>query len=560
MLDSPIRYNGELIGVVCNEHIGEKRHWTLDEENFSSSLSELISRSMTARDKQTYKEQLEKNNRELEETIKKRTEEYLAAKESAEAANRSKSLFLANMSHEIRTPMNAILGFTDLLKNKISEPKYNHWIDLIHKSGESLLYLINDILDLSKIEAGKLRVSPQFFRLDLLIYEISDLLVFELGKKHLKLKLLIESITDLEFNYDESRIRQVILNLLSNAVKFTHEGSITVEVNFDKANNKLIISVTDTGIGISDVECEKIFEAFEQAQFSQETVTGGTGLGLSISKKLIHIMGGSIELESQQGTGSKFTVTLPNAEHKKCTSEHVSEGDKYSYTFNNDEVYIVDDNSSSREVLEVTLAEMNLKVKSFSNAESALKRVKKKEPKLIITDIHMPGTDGFQLCRMVKKLNKNIPVFAFSASIMASDKSTDKNIFNATFRKPLNSLEICSSLALFLKHSKKKVSSGRKPKEIVSAIDQLLDKKLHNCNEMYNELKKPIEDTLETLTINDLNELLSRFEIYFKERKYDSLMPWLEKNKLLLRDFEVTLLKEELSLFLSALLTLTISN
>ena len=550
MLDSPIRYNGELIGVLCNEHIGEKRHWTLEEENFSSALSDLISRSMAARDKAAYKEELERHNQELEEIIKERTEEYLAAKEAAEAANNSKSIFLANMSHEIRTPMNAILGFTELLKNKVENDLQKYWIDLIQKSGNSLLYLINDILDISKIEAGKLRISPSYLNLPSLIDEVTEFLRYEAEKKSLKLIVENNLTEEYDFYLDEFRLRQVLINLVNNAIKFTNKGSITIQSRFDKMKRSLFISVTDTGIGISKRDLEKVFSTFEQAGNNNPEL-GGTGLGLSICQKLTHLMKGSISVESTENTGSTFSIAFGDIGFQERATSKV-QTQKFDYLFEKSDILIVDDNYMSREVLEFTLRELNLNVRSFSNAKDALAAVKTKPPQLIITDIHMPEINGITFSKQVKKLYKELPILALSAAYTNQPSNLQNEVFNTILSKPLEKESLCMALAEHLKHKKTLSEVKQVPVESQSITD-IMNTQKYDFAEIKVSLLHLIDELNSTLAINDLKLFINSFEHFCQDKKYLEFSPWIDSLKTKLRDFDITKLVEDINNFASAL-------
>ncbi|MFL1407610.1 ATP-binding protein [Marinobacter sp. M1N3S26] len=275
-----------------------------------------------------------KLSREVDERIRsehalRRSEDELRAAKleaerlarEADSANRAKSEFLANMSHEIRTPMNAVIGYSDLLSKTVTDPRQNHYLDAIRASSRSLLMLINDILDLSRIEAGKMRLEFGPVSLRRMLQDVRH--IFDLRAREHNVSLEVSVAPDMPTGMvlDETRLRQVLFNLVGNAIKFTHEGGVTLratvsamEQRDDQEFCRLTIAVTDTGIGIADDQRERIFDAFEQQEGQSSRKYGGTGLGLAISRKLARMMGGELSVESTQGQGSTFTLVLPEVQ------------------------------------------------------------------------------------------------------------------------------------------------------------------------------------------------------------------------------------------------------
>lgn len=254
-------------------------------------------------------------NSNLEQQVKERTEEFEKARDEAIAANKAKSQFLANMSHEIRTPLNGMLGFIGLLQNSNLDSNQLEQLETVEKSGNLLLTIINDILEFSKIEAGKLDIDNSKFHLKRCMEDIIDVMANEVFSKKLELPNFLDERIPKNLVGDESRIRQVLLNLIGNAVKFTPSGEICVNARLEGINNEgqflVTFEVSDTGVGISKEALEKIFSPFEQADISDTRKYGGTGLGLTISRQIVAAMGGELKVESEESKGSRFFFTLP---------------------------------------------------------------------------------------------------------------------------------------------------------------------------------------------------------------------------------------------------------
>jgi len=279
-----------------------------------------------------------KLSREVDERIRsenalRRSEDELRAAKleaerlarQAEAASRAKSEFLANMSHEIRTPMNAVIGYSDLLSNSVTDPQQRNYLDAIRAGSRSLLMLINDILDLSRIEAGKMRLDYSPVSVRRLLDDVRHIFDLRAREQGITLEVSVGSDMPVTMMLDETRFRQVLFNLVGNAIKFTHEGGVSVRATVQPVKSdteetsehqtyRLTVRVKDSGIGISDDQRERIFDAFEQQEGQNTRRYGGTGLGLAISRKLARMMGGELEVESDPGNGSVFTLTLPQVQ------------------------------------------------------------------------------------------------------------------------------------------------------------------------------------------------------------------------------------------------------
>lgn len=351
-------------------------------------------------------------------------EDLRVAKKLAEEASLAKSSFLANMSHEIRTPMNAVIGLTHLLLNTDLTAKQKDYANKIQSSGKHLLNIINDILDLSKIEAGKLTLENTKFNLEDLLSDISNIINEKAGRKGLELIFDIASNVPQNLIGDQLRIGQILLNFCSNAVKFTETGEICIIIRVkNKTHNGILLhfAVKDTGIGLSIKQQEQLFKNFQQADMSTTRKYGGTGLGLAISKRLAELLGGDVGVESEQGKGSTFwftvNVKLDTKKENELLLDTKLEGTK---------VLVVDDNKHARGILSSMLKSMAFKTIDVSSGELALNEIKiadakGEEFKIIFMDWQMPEMDGIETIKKIQTLNLKIkPAFIM---VTAFDKT-----------------------------------------------------------------------------------------------------------------------------------------
>lgn len=377
---------------------------------------------------------------------------------SAEAANHAKSEFLANMSHEIRTPMNAILGFAELLKGLVVGDRQQSYVQAVTSSGQTLLALINDILDLSKIEAGKLSLEYDALDIGVVLRDVRHIFSQKAEQKGLEFHLEIAPGMPPSLLLDEIRLRQILFNVVGNAIKFTERGHVTVRalVGVERPESiELVLEVEDSGLGIAADEQQRIFEAFSQQSGQSTKKFGGTGLGLNITKRLVEMMRGQISISSTVGQGSVFRFSFP--EIKKATAATIRGAEEeQAYDLSDIEpckVLVTDDIVMNRDLIRAFLFGTKHELIEAANGREAIDLARSERPDVILMDVRMPVMDGVQATRILKADDalKAIPVIVVTASAMQSEETLLKPLCDGFLRKPITRSDLAGQMRRFLK-------------------------------------------------------------------------------------------------------------
>ncbi|HOI52860.1 MAG TPA: ATP-binding protein, partial [Azonexus sp.] len=358
----------------------------------------------------------------------------LTAKEAAEAANRAKTSFLANMSHELRTPMNGILGMIALAQKQVGDPRPHEQLDKARRSAERLLAILNDILDLSRIEADRLHLEQAPFRLSSVFDNIDILFAQRAAEKGLRLRCeMPPALAKVSLLGDALRLGQILINLVGNAIKFSAQGDVVLRVSRRDAGDgpaELRFEVEDSGIGISDADQQRIFAAFEQADGSMTRKYGGSGLGLAICRQLAQLMGGDIGVVSTPGQGSVFWFVVRLSEVAagepvpSAASNALENEAALRAGFEGRRILLADDEPISREVGEILLAGAGLQVDTAEDGEQALALARQQTYDLILMDMQMPRCNGIDATRAIRadSLNQRTPILAMTANVFNSDR------------------------------------------------------------------------------------------------------------------------------------------
>ena len=416
MLDGTIRFSGNVVGVLCCESVETKRYWTEPEIRFVGELADQLSLALL--------------NRSYRHSEKQARQEA----QSAVSASQAKSSFLASMSHEIRTPMNAILGFVDLLlQEKMTDEQLNY-VQVVHRSAENLLSLLNDILDFSRIEAGKMKIEVSECSLPNLLEDLDSMMRPLAKQKGLTFEILQCRELPEQIRTDPVRLRQCLLNLTNNAIKYTETGHVYVNISrLEKDNASFVqFAVEDTGVGIPPDQQEAIFDAYAQAETTMSHPCSGTGLGLAITRNLARLLDCQLTVSSTPGTGSVFTLTLPlktkteddgtlyNKYENHCQVQQAPPAAANCRLSGN--VLVVEDNPSNQILISMMLRKMGLDPAMANDGVEGVEKAQQGSYDIILMDMQMPRMNGYAATQQLRSVGYTVPIIAVTANAMKGDE------------------------------------------------------------------------------------------------------------------------------------------
>lgn len=495
--------------------------------------------------------------------------QLLEEKLRAEKIIVEKSAFLANMSHEIRTPMNAILGFGELLEGEPLTPKQAQYLSAIRQSGTSLLQLINDILDLSKIEAGKMELHLEPTDMRELFGFLETIFGQQAMAKSIQLKFDAAALPH-ALLLDRLRLRQVLVNLVGNAVKFTNHGHVHLQAAWhpkedDRSKGALVIDVEDTGIGISTEQRDEIFKPFVQSNPSHDGENQGTGLGLHIVQRLTEMMGGEVALESTLGKGSVFRVHVSDVSiSARLPVSDILEPDR-AVDFNDFEqstLLVVDDNEINRSLIAGIFEQAHHQLFFASNGKEALARIQKNKPHVVLLDIRMPVMDGLATLAEIRKLAgfELLPVIAVTASSQSGDERDLRVRFNGYIRKPFSRQTLHRELAQFLPQAPKKNDFGGNRLDAGLPPDSIMAKRADNWEAVIAELRVLEENEWpalrDSLAINETQCFARKLRALGQSAHCDALIDYADKLAAHAAAYAIHDLEKQISVFPSLVQTI----
>ena len=511
LLTIPIFYVEKLIGFIGFDSVVTERVWEFEYISLLKLAGEIISGTL-------YRKKFET--------------EIMEAKEAFEIANAAKSEFIANMSHEIRSPMNAILGFSEILLNSTENPRDKNYLSTILTSGKSLLALINDILDLSKIESGKLEIRNEPINLFSLLNEIEQIFAYKVDEKGINFYLENNFDKSLYFLLDEIRLRQILFNLVGNAVKFTDKGFVKIASEFvisdvDPYCGTINIRVQDSGIGIAEEDFELIFESFGQVTNGETKTYGGTGLGLTITKRLIKLMNGEIFVISSLGKGTIFVISIFDVKisHSHSITTNSFEWMDDSIEFDNQKILVIDDLLINRELVKSYLSTCNLQIFEASSGTEGIEIAKNIKPDFILMDLRLPDIDGVIAAKTINSFPQLalIPIIAFTSSAKKDDEILAGNFLKGILRKPITKSALINELKKYLKFEANKIDKNQNAN--IKTPDLVLECSKDFIKDFETTLLNSIFQLKEIVDINELNNFIVNFEKmteYYKITKFET--------------------------------------
>ena len=452
-------------------------------------------------------------------------------------ANNAKSQFLANMSHEIRTPINAIIGYSDLLKKKNQDERTKEYVNSISQSSRSLLGLINQVLDLSKIEAGKIELNNETADVYNILESIIEIFQLKAKQKNINLSIEYVSRPEIYFSLDIQKLKQIIINLLGNALKFTDEGFIKIVFNYETVNaeyGNIELKIIDSGIGVSEEDKKKLFKPFTQIDSDNNRRAEGTGLGLNISRQLAEIMNGEIKLESTLGKGSTFTLNLYNIETARDFNRSSQTNENIDYQFNACKLLVIDDIYDNRRIIADLLIDYGFEVIQAENGKDGLNKAIQEKPEIILLDLVLPDLNGWDVCKTIREKLPNINqvILAYTAvDSLNNINDYDKKAFNGQLIKPINRSILLSELSKHIKHKKinYKEETSDQTYQFNNNIKAFISKLLKNHPITTNEIH----------TNREIKELIAQIQNSKEYSKDDTLKQFILDLVNALDDFNV---------------------
>ncbi|NQZ56890.1 MAG: response regulator [Lentisphaeraceae bacterium] len=517
--------------------------------------------SDSLKEKKLRNQQLTDKNKHLDLRIKQRTADLSSAiekmkfsQEAAKSSHRAKKTLLSNISHQIRTPLNAILGFSEVLLNEKIAPEYKEKIRSIESSGQLLLRLLNDMLDLAKLDSNNLLLQKNEVDLIKLITDIDQQISIAINNTNLTSSISIEPALPGLCLIDEKRIRQILINLIGNAYHFTYQGFIKISITHtvEKKNTiNLQIKVEDSGIGIATDQKELIFKAFQQQENQNFELYGGLGLGLSICQKLIHLMNGSLHVESELNKSSCFTVRIPNIstiETQHAETPVINKG----YQFSSAKILIADDDAINRQLISSFLANHDFKFREAADGSECVAIAKNWEPDLILMDIKMPKLNGLQATNKIREFSR-VPVIAISS--FSTDEEIDKMrlICNSYICKPFKKRQRREKISEFTLHKNTHQTKEKMNTILIDPNNYITEEEINDYILKLKSTHNNYQSVSNSLAIQELHEFIEKIDSLTQGRLELVFGEWLKDMKFYLKEFDMKKLTNRLGDFPSIL-------